>query len=786
MKFSRLILPFLILLLSAAAALVGTGLAYHRVITPLTSLGELQGIRGDRWIEDGARISLRDLSPRGNKLSLHFSKWHPQGLPPAQIRASVCGRVASEFAALPGSKQTIHLTGPCNPRVVSLTVLNPFVPSATDTRRLGAQLLSMKVTSRLGVPVLGPGILLPAFLTIFALAIAVYGAFRGPLRLLGLTIPALAVFFLQHSAYMRFEKSMALWLLAFPLFLGMILARRVQAARPPVLKAPEAIMFAIVIAGALLRAYGLEFGLPANYHPDEVPKFNAISNMINYGDLNPRYFLHPSLLLYSTYFADCLFRFIVQLTGLHVEWQQTLIFSGRLVSMTAGTLSIYLVYLIGKRLYSAWTGSAAAAFLAFSPLHVTCSRYVKEDALLVFVTLLCILTLIKAVQEDKKGLLLLAGFLAGASASVKYTGMLSLGVICMAPWLKSKKLLPDGNWLRWTAAAAALAPIGFLVFTPYSVLDPQIFYRDFMHEKNHMQQGHTILISAWSQFWMYHFHYSILPGLTRPLALVAAAGLGLLLWRRRTEDLMMLALLLLFYLPAEWVKAKPAPQPERYILPCLPILAIAAAELLRLLSSGRRLAWGGMLAAGVLAAFPAVRAVQLAQEVRQDTRAQMAAWMRANLPRGASVYVDWKPYSPHFPGGEFKVIYLPRSRILPNLDVRDLRKSGVDYLIMSSLFYSRYFVQPEANPAYREQIRSVFTHVPVVQEFRPRYGTYGFHNPTLTLFSLKEADFARLEKELELQKKGELVRTGNELLSTFPWRTGERRLRELTDISRDK
>jgi hypothetical protein len=102
--------------------------------------------------------------------------------------------------------------------------------------------------------------------------------------------------------------------------------------------------------------------------------------------------------------------------------------------------------------------------------------------------------------------------------------------------------------------------------------------------------------------------------------------------------------------------------------------------------------------------------------------------------------MDWKPYCPNFHGQTFEVVHIPRADIMEGLDNRALKESGADYLILSSLFYDRYFSQPDAVPAFRQRIREVFNRLPVVARFEAPSGTYGFHNPTLTLFSLKDED----------------------------------------------
>ncbi|NDC39632.1 MAG: hypothetical protein EBZ48_16595 [Proteobacteria bacterium] len=245
-------------------------------------------------------------------------------------------------------------------------------------------------------------------------------------------------------------------------------------------------------------------------------------------------------------------------------------------------------------------------------------------------------------------------------------------------------------------------------------------------------------------------------------------GAGLLLWRRRIEDLYVVCLLLLFYLPAEWVKAKPEPQPERYILPCVPILALMGAELVRVVSSWRlRGLASAVLAIAVVTS--ATKTVRLASELKHDTRDEMAAWMRENLPPGSRVAVDWKPYAPSIKEPDFQVVYLPRASIIQELRVSRLRNAQYDYLVLSSLFYDRYFTQPHQQASLRQVFRYIYDQIPIVKELRPRYGTYGFHNPRLTLFSLKKEDLARLDQERALREAGTITQTSNQALASFKW-----------------
>jgi hypothetical protein len=101
------------------------------------------------------------------------------------------------------------------------------------------------------------------------------------------------------------------------------------------------------------------------------------------------------------------------------------------------------------------------------------------------------------------------------------------------------------------------------------------------------------------------------------------------------------------------------------------------------------------------------------------------------------------------------------------LEINSLKQADQDYLVLSTLFYDRYFSQIASPPAVRQLFRQLFTYVPIITEIAPKHGTYGFHNPTLTLFSLKEEDFDRLQEELRLKGEGKLQQTSNERISYF-------------------
>ena len=152
--------------------------------------------------------------------------------------------------------------------------------------------------------------------------------------------------------------------------------------------------------------------------------------MLSLGDLNPHLFYHPPLLLYCTALLSKL------LNLLEIDQSRGIVtlIAGRSVSALAGTVSILLVYLLARRLLEGRRATlAAAALFAFAPLSVTCSRYLKEDSLLVAGVLSATLLWVISVQRQSHRWFLLAGLVGGIAAATKYTGFLVIPLIGIWP-----------------------------------------------------------------------------------------------------------------------------------------------------------------------------------------------------------------------------------------------------------------------------------------------------------------------------------------------------------------
>lgn len=730
------------LFLSVVAAATALGVSRKIVLTPkqLSSVGvTTRNFYADGWLAQGARVVWSGLADRGNELRMVFEAWRPVNSGPANLTISVCGREVANVVVLHQLVQVIPLGAGCPDHEVTIAAKNPVTASESDPRELAVQFSRLEVTSRLRVPLVDYRSLAPmaAVLWLLSLILALrevpWG--RGAAFVLLALVPAIA----WQDTPLDI-KNLSAWAV---LLLAMLLGSAVSRDGSQQCELKERVTFYLlalaIAAGTVLRLYGISFGLPGVYHPDELQKVGTIESMMRHGDLNPRYFLHPSFLLYLTYAMKEVA--IDPLFPGHAP-HHTIILAGRLVSALAGSLSILLTFILGKSLIGARQGAWAALLLAFAPLSVTTSRYLKEDALLTLLVLATLVAIANAVRTSKPRRLLIAGLLVGVTASTKYTGALMVVALATAPWLAAHGTgkLFERRWLIWTGASLACAPLMFLLCSPYVLLDYARFARDFGFEQSHMVKGHTTGIDAWSQLWVFHIRRSIVPGIGLLASVLAALGAGLALASRDRRLVYIVGISLLFLLPAEFVRAKPAPQFERYVVPVLPFLALLAS-----LSSSHFVRWRlvgtGFLTLAV--ALVCARTYGLARDLLPDTRERAARWIESQLPTGTSVLVFWQPYSPFIDPNRYAVRVEPRPDLLSTLAPHRLRATGANYLILSSLYWDRYFSHPGTSGAQREVFRRVFREFPEVARFTARSGTYGFHNPEIRILDLAAGQTTR-------------------------------------------
>jgi 4-amino-4-deoxy-L-arabinose transferase-like glycosyltransferase len=410
---------------------------------------------------------------------------------------------------------------------------------------------------------------------------------------------------------------------------------------------------AIVVLGAVLRFFPLWFGLPyLHARPDEeVAVFHALKMLE--GDFNPHFFHWPSLTFYV--FAALFAPVYWAQRGLSVEWEPgaaTYFMLARGFVAAAGTITIVVLFRMVRQFAGATAALLAAAFLAVALLHVRDSHFAMTDVLMTMLATLSLAVLLRAIDPARANpgssrLFALAGFLGGLAASTKYSAAAIVGAMGAA---QIALLWESPRGMRWRSllpAAAFLGALGagFLLGTPYSLLDFETFDRDLRFTMSHLSQGHGIDLG---RGWWYHLRRSLPYGLGVLTFAAAIAGVVPLLRHYRPHSMVIAGFALSFYASV----GSGQTVFFRYVLPLVPLACVSAAlavtHAASWLASHRRLeprTSTAALAAAIL--LPAlVNCVWFdVLLARADTRVLAARWLAPRLTPDMSLHDATGPYS---------------------------------------------------------------------------------------------------------------------------------------------
>lgn len=333
----------------------------------------------------------------------------------------------------------------------------------------------------------------------------------------------------------------------------------------------------------------------------------------------------------------------------HPEQMARLYLAGRAFILLFHWLTLWVLFDLGKRLGGWKAGLAACLLFTLSPAAAWHSHIAKPHPYGTFWLLLSLREAFLAAGGGGRRNYLLSGLWAGVAAGSNL-GLVPGGAFPLLAWAAraaGRRAAPR----EWAVAlgAGALAAAVCLLTNPYLVFS----YSSFRWELEVLLPPGTRL--DWSN----------LPGLFTVMLpsglgyLAAALGvLGSIAWARRSDPPRLLlavsSLLLLGWFWSRYWFMGSGPSTVRLFYPLLPLLCVAAADLLGRLPGRATLAAG--LALALLEAAPSAAAYL--ENMRLDggsasTRARAADWIEANVPAGASVGLTRYPEPAHTPPFRF-------------------------------------------------------------------------------------------------------------------------------------
>jgi len=423
-------------------------------------------------------------------------------------------------------------------------------------------------------------------------------------------------------------------------------------------------IYIILVFAFILRFTGLNFGLPDLYGADENFIMDPVKQMLTTGDMNPHWFVFPGsflmyllAVLFSVLSGICFVYYFLtgkvhnlsefnHLVESHVALNTVLpYYSGRLMMALFAVISVFLVYLIGRKIFNHTVGILAAFCLSIAPLYVNASRLIRPDITESMLILFSFYFLLLFFEENKKIKYLIASSLsAGFAIATKYPAGVIVFPILFYCFMKDFSASRPSTFFKALLCIAA----GFLVFAPFFLLDYRAAVKDILWEatrndRNWPERFPGILNDIW------YFKASLINGIgTRFFTIFAALGLLILLIKRTFQGTYFLFFPLVYYIVMVDLGRL---RFDRWLIPVLPFEAILFG--LGFFTFYKYFWQKGFILKNVvrllLILFVCASVLVLKKDInegiklsRPDSRTIAKDWVEQNIPSGSKIAFELK------------------------------------------------------------------------------------------------------------------------------------------------
>ena len=420
------------------------------------------------------------------------------------------------------------------------------------------------------------------------------------------------------------------------------------------------VLLAILALAAYLRARGIAYGLPDSLYDDEA-HFVRRALAMGTGDLNPHWFHKPGLFFYVLFIDYGVYYLVSRALSLVASPDDfaAAYFNDPtpfllIARATVALFSLGLVaatFALGRRLFSAGAGLAAALVVAVAPGVVLESKVARADVPAAFFAVLSLVWLVSMVRRGRRRDDLLAGLFAGLGMATKYYPAIFVVPLVLARIARARAAGERVFSLRLLLAPAALF-LAFALASPFNVIDPT-WAKETWEQRVRPMLGETAVVEndatyKGEGFWPGLAHVAsvpLLPGaLGTALGALAFAGVAFVAIARRRDPA---ALLALSPIPVFMIAAaafNPSYAEPRHLNVLYPLFAVgwgALAEFAFVRFSPRA-PFALPLAVTALACVPSFLFVERRNEALSvpDARVVAKAWIEENLEPGAKILLD--------------------------------------------------------------------------------------------------------------------------------------------------
>lgn len=358
---------------------------------------------------------------------------------------------------------------------------------------------------------------------------------------------------------------------------------------------PSLVLCGILLLGALLRFYGLDWGTDRQtgffhrFHTDESTIVDSARWIgVDMSEIHASYGKAPMYLLWASV------HILSPIVGTPAFEDQNASaqfahLTGRYISAIMGTLIIYLVYHLGVALGGVYTGLLAAFLMAVCPGHIQQSHYYTVDPFMTFWTTLGLFLLLKMPTKDWR-LYLAFGMVCGLAAGTRFVGAwigLPFLIIHIFHYKPQHSIfstpihLTRVETLKRIGTVMGLGGLTLIACEPNLATNPYYYFAetDARQFATSLQVARGELIRVWTLYdfnttpYLFYITHLFRYALGFPLELAGLLGLCLAVAKRTQPAIILLSWFFAYFILVGGLHTKPI----RYTTPLLPVLVVLGA-----------------------------------------------------------------------------------------------------------------------------------------------------------------------------------------------------------------
>lgn len=410
----------------------------------------------------------------------------------------------------------------------------------------------------------------------------------------------------------------------------------------------KTVLIFLIALAFFVRFWGIWNVSTTDEYNEVFEALRVCAGHLNYERWIKRLYLYLLAFQYGVYFCGGwllgVFHSPMDFAEKIIRNMEPLFLIGRFTSVVAGTLTVWVVYVAGRRFFNERVGLIAAALLCLTVFHIDLSQQAKVDALLGLLVTSCLYFILRMYESkgSDKRLVVYCAVLMAFAVQTKVNS-----AVLIVPFLTSLVFCR----LQIKAAARVLLLFGFafvagfVIANPPVLVAPEKFIANMIGLTNVYSTPVNTVPSESIGFVAYPVFFFREMGPV--VAILTIAGLWSAIVNPTRQTTVLLSFLVPFYVVMGSLTSLVAPY---YLIPIAPILFLLAGR-----AGDRLLDWGrqkfGILEGGdgrfigiATAVLLVVPMLSVALHVRSvsgpNTRYLARDWIEANIPANAKILMD--------------------------------------------------------------------------------------------------------------------------------------------------